>query len=101
DSPPKNRHFVSDKHTANIGTEFGAFLDALYGLRDAVISLAYRMLFGETGAFQTKKFRPKVQASMQSAFAQLANSSMFDEESSDQLLARMSTYRAVALQAAR
>lgn len=97
DRQPRDGYFVVDKYTANIGTEFGAFLDALYGLRDAVNAIAYRMLFAETGSFQTKKFKSRIQHNPQSAFAQLVDSSMFDEDGGDRLLARMSTYRAVAL----
>lgn len=59
DRPPVNRHFVASKHTVNIGTESAAFLDALYGLRDAVHAVAYRMLFAGTGNFQTRKFKPR------------------------------------------
>lgn len=97
EKPPKKGHCVRNKHTVNIGSEFGALLEALYGLRDAVNSVAYRMLFGEVTAFQTKKLKSKVLASKQSAFARLVNASMFDEEGGDLLLSRMSTYRAVAL----
>ncbi|MER9490157.1 hypothetical protein NKI50_30140 [Mesorhizobium sp. M0563] len=97
ESPPQKGHLVRDKHTVNIGGEFGALLDGLYALRDAVNAVAFRVLFGDEALLHTKKFKIKVLANTQSAFAQLVNASMFDEQNGDLLLSRMSTYRSVAL----
>jgi hypothetical protein len=93
---PEKGHIVWSKHTVNIGSEFGALLESLYALRDAVNAVAYRMLFGGEAAFLTKKFKAKVLAASQSTFAKLVSASMFDDRG-DLLLSRMSTYRSVAL----
>jgi hypothetical protein len=96
-NPPLRGNCLKNKHTTNIGSEFGALLDSLYALRDAVNSIAYRLLFHENGIFNTKKFRMKILGSSKSGFVQLVSGAMFEEKDGDLILSRMSTYRSVAL----
>ncbi|MER8672971.1 hypothetical protein [Mesorhizobium sp. M0037] len=86
-----------NKHSQNIGLEFSALLDSLFSLRDAVNSIAFRLLLGGVGTFDTKKLKTKILGKSDSEFSTLLASSMFEEASGDLLLRRMSTYRAVAL----
>lgn len=90
-------NFVRDKYASDIGNEFGSFLDDLYGLRDSVNAITYRILLNGEGAFSTKKFRQLILRSEKDELIRTISESMFEEASGDLMLSRMSTYRAVAL----
>lgn len=59
DRPPVNRHFVASKHTVNIGTESAAFLDALYGLRDACMRSRTECCLLGRGIFRLGSSNPR------------------------------------------
>ncbi|UCA45385.1 hypothetical protein [Pseudochrobactrum sp. XF203] len=89
--------FQQDKFASNIGNEFGSFLDDLYGLRDAINVIVYKILLGKEGSFSTSALKKAVAACELSPTVDLINAAMFDDVDGDLIISKMSTYRGVAL----
>jgi hypothetical protein len=92
----ERRHFVKSKFSNDIGYEFCSLLDDLYGLRDAVNDLIFRVALNGTGPFRTKKLINGLKNAPKTELFKLVSHSMFDD-SGDLLLLKMSTYRSVAM----
>lgn len=89
--------FHQNKLASNIGNEFGSLLDDLYGLRDAINVIVYKVLLGRSGSFSTKALKKAISPISSSPTANLISSAMFDEADGDLIISKMSTYRGVAL----
>lgn len=89
------RSITNSKYAQHIGIEYRSLLNELFGLRDAIIAMALRFLYGQKGGATVNALKQRV-ANDQSAFALLTKSSMFDE-GGDLLLARMALHRSIAL----
>lgn len=89
--------FHQDKYSSNIGNEFGSLLDDLYGLRDAINVIVYKLLLQKNGGFSTRALKKAVADHPSSPTVELIKAAMFDEFCGDLIISKMSTYRGVAL----
>jgi len=92
---PGRKIMTSNKYAQNMGLEYRALVNELYGLRDALSLVFYRLYFHQTGSYKTKKLKPLLMTDGGEAAALMARS-MFAEAEGDLLIDRMSLYRSVA-----
>ncbi|WP_407148791.1 hypothetical protein [Bradyrhizobium sp. ORS 86] len=91
---PAAHIFTSDKYAAYIGNEYRAVLNALYGLRDAILAATHRLGFRRQEPFNLKKLKQLI-AIEATEVAKLISDSMFSS-SGDLLIDHMSLYRSIA-----
>lgn len=92
---PDTKNMFGNKYAQNMGIEYRALVNEIYGLRDALSLAFFRLYFKRTDGFKTKKLRSLLLADGGPA-ASLMASSMFAEAGGDLLIERMSLYRSVA-----
>ena len=92
---PDTKSMFSNKYAQNMGIEYRALINELYGLRDALSLVFFRLYFKRTDGFKTKKLKLLLLADG-GPTASLMAASMFAEAGGDLLIERMSLYRSVA-----
>jgi hypothetical protein len=86
---------TANKYSDHIASEYRSLLNELYALRDALLVVAYRLLFKESAPFEMKKIKRRA-TDGNSKTARLINISMFDA-AGDLMIDRMSLHRSIAL----
>lgn len=94
-SSQTNVRFRADKFAQYIGSEFRSILNEMYGLRDALLSAAHRLMFRRDDPFTIKKIKALCSIGDTEA-SRLIFDSMFADEPIG-IIYKMSLYRIVAL----